>query len=236
MIKVIIFQVFLLTVTRAGLLSPRNMTNTALVPECLVNEDCPTHKACVRTSCVTPCDGRCGNNTECIARDHIAACSCLPGYSGHPFSSTGCLGSTNQVFIPRMIGHGGTKRFHAQYIIKKNWFEAFIYCQTKGQQLATIQSKQENEQFLEAIKENQLYKSDNSYLFWTAGTDLAREGEWYWMTTGLSIDGFTDWHTTQPDNIDNREHCLGFADRSDKKWHDADCKNILTPFVCESYE
>uniref|UniRef100_A0A1B6FE09 C-type lectin domain-containing protein n=1 Tax=Cuerna arida TaxID=1464854 RepID=A0A1B6FE09_9HEMI len=232
MIKVIIFQVFLLTVTRAGLLSPRNMTNTAF-PECLVNEDCPTHKACVRTSCVTPCDGRCGNNTECIARDHIAACSCLPGYSGHPFSSTGCL--ANQGFVPRVIGHGGTKRFHAQYIIEKNWFEAFMYCQSKGQQLATIQSKQENEQFFEAIKENQLYKSARAQLFWTAGTDLAREGEWYWMTTGLPIDSFLDWHTSQPNNYENREHCLCF-ECVDKKWHDFDCKQLVAPFVCESYE
>ncbi|XP_046671759.1 aggrecan core protein-like isoform X1 [Homalodisca vitripennis] len=239
MVKVIIFLFLLLAITRPSVLSPQRMDNAAL-PECVGDDDCPNHKACVSLSCVDPCDGRCGNNTECHARDHIAACSCLPGYSGHPFASTGCIANTNQGFTSGTIGHrnshGGRKQFHAKTFSKKNWFESFLYCQSNGKQLATIQSKEENEQFFEEIKKSEGYKNDNKYLFWTAGTDLAKEGEWYWMTTGLPIDGFSDWSPNEPENFEYREHCLGFADRNPKKWFDADCKKILAYFVCESYE
>lgn len=54
-------------------------------PECTINEDCSRTKACVREKCVDPCIGSCGINTDCRAYDHLAICSCLPGYKGDPF-------------------------------------------------------------------------------------------------------------------------------------------------------
>ena len=56
-------------------------------PECVVNSDCPSNKACQRNKCIDPCPGTCGINAECNVRNHIAMCVCLPGYIGDPFVS-----------------------------------------------------------------------------------------------------------------------------------------------------
>lgn len=54
-------------------------------PECIVNTDCPSNLACRNQKCIDPCPGVCGENTECQVINHLASCSCLPGYSGDPY-------------------------------------------------------------------------------------------------------------------------------------------------------
>lgn len=54
-------------------------------PECVVNPDCPSNKACVRNKCVDPCPGTCGLNAECQVVTHVPQCSCWPSYTGDPF-------------------------------------------------------------------------------------------------------------------------------------------------------
>jgi hypothetical protein len=55
-------------------------------PECVVNSDCPSNKACQRLHCVDPCPGVCGINAECNVRNHIPTCTCRAGYIGDPFT------------------------------------------------------------------------------------------------------------------------------------------------------
>jgi hypothetical protein len=54
-------------------------------PECVLSQDCPRTKACVRQKCVDPCPGTCGQNARCDVVNHIPMCSCTPGFSGNPF-------------------------------------------------------------------------------------------------------------------------------------------------------
>lgn len=54
-------------------------------PECLVNTDCPTNKACVRNKCIDPCPGTCGANAVCQVVSHVPSCTCLQSYTGDPF-------------------------------------------------------------------------------------------------------------------------------------------------------
>lgn len=56
-------------------------------PECVLNNDCPFNKACVRNKCKDPCPGTCGLNAECTVSNHAPVCNCLPGYTGNPLSS-----------------------------------------------------------------------------------------------------------------------------------------------------
>ena len=56
-------------------------------PECIVNSDCPSNKACQRNKCIDPCPGTCGINAQCNVKNHIATCTCLEGYIGDPFVS-----------------------------------------------------------------------------------------------------------------------------------------------------
>ncbi len=55
-------------------------------PECVVNTDCPSDKACIAEKCRAPCEGSCGFNTECRVQNHIPICSCRKGFTGDPFT------------------------------------------------------------------------------------------------------------------------------------------------------
>ena len=55
-------------------------------PECTTNTDCPANKACGNLKCVDPCSNVCGLEAKCQVVNHIATCSCRPGYRGDPFT------------------------------------------------------------------------------------------------------------------------------------------------------
>lgn len=55
-------------------------------PECVVNTDCPPTLACISEKCRDPCPGSCGLNAKCTVQNHIPTCSCLPDYTGDPFT------------------------------------------------------------------------------------------------------------------------------------------------------
>lgn len=54
-------------------------------PECTVNSDCVSNKACMMNKCNDPCPGTCGQNAECQIVNHLPVCTCYNGYTGDPF-------------------------------------------------------------------------------------------------------------------------------------------------------
>jgi hypothetical protein len=56
-------------------------------PECVINDDCPTDRACQNQRCQDPCPGTCGINANCRVRNHLPICACNKNYVGDPFSS-----------------------------------------------------------------------------------------------------------------------------------------------------
>lgn len=54
-------------------------------PECVLSQDCPREKACIRQKCVDPCPNTCGQNAQCDVINHVPMCSCPPGFTGSPF-------------------------------------------------------------------------------------------------------------------------------------------------------
>lgn len=59
---------------------------TGCRPECVLNNDCPRNKACVRNKCIDPCPGTCGDNAICEVFNHVPMCSCPTGMTGNAFS------------------------------------------------------------------------------------------------------------------------------------------------------
>lgn len=55
-------------------------------PECTINAECQSSKACIRNRCVDPCPGSCGTNARCDTFNHIPVCTCYDGYTGNAFS------------------------------------------------------------------------------------------------------------------------------------------------------
>lgn len=54
-------------------------------PECVLNTDCPSNKACIMSKCQDPCPGTCGQNSDCVVISHLPSCVCRQGYTGDPF-------------------------------------------------------------------------------------------------------------------------------------------------------
>ena len=55
-------------------------------PECVSNNECSNHLACVNKKCKDPCKGSCGLNAECRVVSHTPVCICPTGYTGDPFT------------------------------------------------------------------------------------------------------------------------------------------------------
>lgn len=55
-------------------------------PECILNSDCNSNKACVNHKCINPCPGPCGEKAECKVFNHNPICSCHSGFTGDPFT------------------------------------------------------------------------------------------------------------------------------------------------------
>lgn len=58
---------------------------TGCRPECVLNNECPRDKSCIRNKCIDPCPGTCGSNALCSVINHIPMCSCIQGYNGNAF-------------------------------------------------------------------------------------------------------------------------------------------------------
>lgn len=59
-------------------------------PICQYNEDCPPDKLCDRLNriCINPCfEDSCGENAECVPKNHKIDCRCPPGFNGNPYLS-----------------------------------------------------------------------------------------------------------------------------------------------------
>lgn len=56
-------------------------------PECIINSECTSNKACIREKCRDPCPGSCGTNARCNVINHIPICNCPDSYTGDPFSA-----------------------------------------------------------------------------------------------------------------------------------------------------
>lgn len=54
-------------------------------PECVLNTECPSNKACIRNKCVDPCPGTCGYNALCDVYNHVPMCRCPHGMTGNAF-------------------------------------------------------------------------------------------------------------------------------------------------------
>ncbi|XP_035787112.1 C-type lectin 37Db-like isoform X1 [Anopheles albimanus] len=127
----------------------------------------------------------------------------------------------------------GEKRYYLSIFFKANWFKALQYCRFHGMQLASIQSQEENDRLEKYVKDYGLATEH----FWTSGTDLAEEGNFFWISNGRPL-SFTNWNAGEPNNFryenGEEEHCLELWNRDGKglKWNDTPC-SFETYFICE---
>ena len=66
---------------------------------------------------------------------------------------------------------------------------------------------------------------------WLGGSDLQEENVWRWEHSHTSV-AYQGWHDGQPDNDQNKEHCLGIDSGYNWKWNDMQCRYNFK-YVCE---
>lgn len=67
-------------------------------PECVLSNECPQDKACIREKCQDPCAATCGANAECHVINHSAYCNCVEGFQGDAF--VGCSRIPDTAIVP----------------------------------------------------------------------------------------------------------------------------------------
>lgn len=116
----------------------------------------------------------------------------------------------------------GFKRYQNRcykYISTKvNFFEAEMFCRTQQSSLADIGNAKEDQWFKQFMTDSRA---------WVGGTDIAKQGKWKWISTGLPLN-FTNWSRGEPGNA--HEHCICYDKPS--AWHDYPCDSKFA-FICK---
>jgi len=93
----------------------------------------------------------------------------------------------------------GWKYYYIDNVKAMNWFEAAHKCHELGGHLVTLHSQDELEALTLEFKQR---------FYWIDTNDLAKEGEYYSLTTGLRAP-FLNWYSPgEPNNIKQNEHCV----------------------------
>lgn len=74
-------------------------------PECTVNSDCPSNRACANQKCIDPCPGACGVNAECRVVNHNPVCTCIPRYTGNALVNCHQIGTHRAQCSRSLIVH-----------------------------------------------------------------------------------------------------------------------------------
>ncbi|XP_051549579.1 ladderlectin-like [Myxocyprinus asiaticus] len=103
-----------------------------------------------------------------------------------------------------------------------NWPTAEKTCQTVDGNLASVQSKMDNDFLLSLVP--------GSSRAWIGGHDGEQDGQWMW--TDGSVFQFTYWGSTEPNNYKNvPESCLEISRNSERRWNDELCSTLMG-FLC----
>ena len=110
---------------------------------------------------------------------------------------------------------------------KESWSNTQAVCAALGGFLVEIISRQENVFIKEMMREHHVLD------VWLGASDSLQEGEWFWSSSGSSMDVFSDWAAGQPEvYTQGHEDCLDFALGTYGHWNDAECAWEI-PFICQ---
>ncbi|KAH8328282.1 hypothetical protein KR067_007661, partial [Drosophila pandora] len=114
------------------------------------------------------------------------------------------LSAVTAVTLPMMMVNFdkiGNMYVYIEKKVKRNWYDAYQFCRSKGAFLLWFYTHKEWRMLDEFLWDHIL---DNRY--WTSGTDNAYlNRKHYWFSTGKLID-MNIWHKGQPGNS-GKEHC-----------------------------
>ncbi|XP_068558647.1 lactose-binding lectin l-2-like [Cebidichthys violaceus] len=118
-------------------------------------------------------------------------------------------------------------RFYKYVGIHLTWADAELHCVSKGANLVSIHSLEE-QKFVKSLIKNSDPAEGKT---WIGLSDIHKEGTW--MSSDGSAANFFYWTSRQPDNANGVEHCVQTNYPGELKWNDDPCSRTF-PFVCAS--
>jgi len=144
-------------------------------------------------------------------------CSCFKKRE-HP------LTTTTTTAIPTRCRNGytqvGSKCWKVSTTLS-NFLDALQECNGEGGSLASIGSQAEQTQLVSMI---------GTANTWIGFEDITNEGNFRW-TDGSAVT-FQNWKPNQPNNNNNRQHCVNVRPSDSGLWDDVVCGK-LQPYVCQ---
>jgi len=109
---------------------------------------------------------------------------------------------------------------------QKSWWEAALYCKEMGSHLAVIQNKDQNDEFVNIMKEKR-------QSVWIGLSDVLAEGSFSWVDGKTDFDSntFSNWAAGQPDNNPGGNADCVDVNFPSGQWMDDQCE-IRKPFAC----
>ncbi|XP_065163723.1 ladderlectin-like [Atheta coriaria] len=115
-------------------------------------------------------------------------------------------------------------------IDQKTWFGALHACHFMGLELASITSKEDEENLAQVIKDECIALSSR---WWISGNDLDTEESFFWASNGHPFT-YTNWEVGQPNHSNHDQRCVYIVVHigTDPVWNDYNCYNKYR-FICE---
>ena len=114
-----------------------------------------------------------------------------------------------------------------------NWWDARVWCEAYGGQLASVRSEVEDLEIQKAMRESGVIGD-----VWLGASDLMSESEWRWLAgdvfsrASVAVRGaYTNWANNEPNDSGGTEDCLSKYIWDEGRWNDLTCSN-LNPSVC----
>ena len=111
-----------------------------------------------------------------------------------------------------------------------NWEEAANWCQHPDNDASLVEISSELQ--LDFVRGELIFLQENGITnhWWTGGTDLGREGSWFWITSLATLGDFV-WSSSQPTG-GTSFNCLWFDENLDFLGNDAQCADGEY-FICQ---
>merc|ERR1711893_230455 len=100
--------------------------------------------------------------------------------------------------------------------------DANAVCHSMSAHLVEIQNESQMDDIIVALRVLEGITGPRKY--WVGGTDLNREGQWFWLNSLSPVGSFV-WHANEPDG-GLSQNCMGFAPELGYKCADLFCNDI----------
>jgi hypothetical protein len=116
-------------------------------------------------------------------------------------------------------------RCYQYFDISQDWNTASTTCNSNSNGwLVTVHNVEENNYIYD-------YLHQGSNLYWMGYNDVAVEGTFVWDNGDTST--FTNWCSSEPNNVNGNEDCLVQNHAERICWNDVDCSRLYQ-IVCET--